>query len=132
MAKKRDAEHDAAIDAEKKRRQWVQTAAGLGLDPDGIGVLLDPPMDGASVEANYATELVTGKALSDLAVLSQLQAGIKKGNMSAIRWWTESQMGWKAGGGPKEKPPETNPISAPTTMPTAASLSAKILNFRRR
>jgi hypothetical protein len=121
----------AAAEADAKRRKFVRDAAGLGATPDIIGLLLEPKMPAEQVKADFTEELATGKALADLSVLSQWQAAIKLGSVSAIKWWTQSQMGMSERGPEKERP-ETNPISSPTTLPSSSVHEAAVLAFRRR
>lgn len=128
-----EAEARAASEAEQKKRAWIQNVAGLGASPELIAELLVPPMDVDQLKANYARELVAGPASTDLRVLVQLRAQIDKGNMSAIKLWLEERMGWMQNPGkPNGETPPASLTAPPTTMPTAQSLSAKILSFHRK
>lgn len=126
-------ENERRAEAEKKRRDFIRTSAGYGLPPATIAALLDPPMDPDVLAVDYAAEIETGKALADLEAVSMLRAGIKKGNMTAIIWWTKVHLGWTEKGPRPEKPEEPASNSAPpTTMPSARQLSAKILGFPQK
>jgi hypothetical protein len=121
-------------DAEEKRRSWIRTAAGYGLPPETIAVLLEPPIDVERLKADYAAELVAGPALADLETVSALRKAIKEGNVGAAIWWTKARMGWSEKGPGAKLPevPEKSATDKPTEMPSASSLSAQILRLPPR
>lgn len=138
MAKKPDPEAAAKAaaehEAQRKRSQMVETLAGYGLDHETIGGLLDPPISAEQLQADYARELERGPALADLETVTQLRAAVKKGQLTAIIWWTKARMGWteKGPGERDNNAPPASETAAPTQMPTASQLSEKILRFPQK
>ncbi len=121
----------AAEDEEKRRtdRNFVETLAGYGMEADAIGLLFVPPKTKAQIETDFALELQLGPTKADLETVSGLRAAVKKGNVTAMIYWTKARMGWtEKGPGEKEKPPESEG-SPPTVMPTPASLLNRTLRI---
>lgn len=65
------------------------------MPPEDIALLLVPPITTDDLKMRYAVQLQTGPAKTNLKATTGLLAGINKGNMTAIIYWTKSRMGWK-------------------------------------
>lgn len=102
------------------------------MEPEEIGMLLVPPLTLEQMKANYARELSIGPIKANLETVTMLRAAVKKGNVTAMIYWTKVWMGWSDTKNPKLTAPEAPETAPPTQMPTGESLSERILPFRRK
>lgn len=119
---------------EAQRRSFVEIAAGNGMEVEQIGLLLNPPCDAETLKTRYALELETGPAKANYDTVQLLRNAVKKGNVTAMIYWTKARMGWTERG-PSLKnlaELEDNQTLPPTKMPDASTLEAKILGFPGR
>lgn len=118
-------------DLADQKRKMVETLAGYGMPEEEIGLLLVPPIDLATLRQSYAAELEMGPVKANLETLSMLRAGVKKGNMTAVIWWTKVKMGWtERGPQSKDRPSENDDVPAPK-LPGKKEM-AKILHIQPR
>ena len=120
----------ARAENELQKRKFVKTLAGLKMPFDQIGLLLVPSISGQQVQQDYAQEIERGIAEKNLQVMGQFHKNLEKGNMAAIRWWTEAVMGWSPKGIKEPLDDKTEGTEGhETTMPSSLSLEATILGF---
>lgn len=114
------------VELDRQRRNFVEIAAGSGLAPEDIGLLLVPPIDAETVKRTYALELEMGPAKANLETVQVLRAGVRKGNMTAAIYWTKARMGWtEKGSAPRDQnlaEPEESEHQKPTTFPPDAEM----------
>lgn len=120
----------AAAALHDQKRKFVETLAGLKMPLDQVALLLQPPISVDQLKEDYAADIEIGLAKKNLQVMGQFHKNLEKGNMAAIRWWTEAVMGWSPKGikEPLENP-EEGTEGRETTMPSSHSLEATILGF---
>lgn len=120
-------------EAEKERRGFIETLAGLRLPPETIGLLLVPPLSAAEIKANYARELEVGPAKVDTKIANGLLAYLEKNDKTVLIFLSKVFLGWHEKGSEQSRDPVPEPeMLPPTRMPSAKSLSEKILPFQRR
>lgn len=136
MATKREQGKDtaakAAADLLAQQKSFVETVAGYGMADEEIALLLVPPLTVEQLRADFAAQLEMGPAKANLETVSLLRGAVKKGNVTAAIYWTKARMGWTEKGPEAKDKPAPSETSLPATMPTASSLSEKILPFKRQ
>lgn len=115
-------------DRERERRNFVEFAASAGIAPEQIALLLVPPIPVGELKERYAMQLEIGPAKTNLKAATALLAGINKGNMAAIIYWTKAKMGWKENAPQPKEPAQPSEASdqLSTASPTAGLFKSKL------
>lgn len=129
MAKKPETDVAAQQKRERdlERRRFVEIAAGAGMPPEEISLLLVPPVTVEQLQAEFSLELEMGPAKVNLEMTTGLLAAARKGNVTAMIYWTKSRMGWtERANAPSEKLPPSESAPAAAVPPTAGLFTGKL------
>ncbi len=78
-----------------EERKQVEVFAGFGLPIEHIGTLVRGGIHKETVMKAFPDELVRGKAKANVKVAQTLFNKATSGDVTAMIWWTKSQMGWR-------------------------------------
>lgn len=92
-----------------------------------IALLLVPPITVEQLETEYSLELEMGPAKANLEVTAGLLGAARKGNITAMIYWTKSRMGWtERASEPKEKPAASENAPPAAVPPTQGLFEGKL------
>lgn len=83
----------------ENQRTWVKMCCAYGVPIENqckgvINPITDKPITPSVFAKAFAMELITGPMEYDSMVMAALTTQIKKGNMTAIIWYTRHRWGW--------------------------------------
>lgn len=117
-----DAEALQALERARERTNFVEVAAGAGMPPEEIALLLVPPVTVEQLQAEFSLELEMGPAKVNLEMTTGLLAAARKGNVTAMIYWTKSRMGWTERAGVPSEKPAASETAPPAAVPPTAGL----------